>query len=636
MAYIQPLVMVFQEYAKQSTSTQTASLNACVVGPCFHILDEVEDELLAYAGDMGVGGLVGVMVPNNKPGAQIVEDSVSIRFKDVIIELSGTPFVAGSSKDNQVVFTDVTFPSAVALGDIVAVSKVSDATVLVEEARVIAIDQDAYTVKLNTLVGTFAEDLNVVITREVDEYTITVDDSSVSVDVQDEVFSVGPQTCDLDGTVVSIVSAKVYVGYKALRTDLSSIGTVYTTDEAEAALGALVPENPLGYGVALTLANTTTGVKYIGVDSEDVVGYTAAKDRLESVDDVYSIVPLSQKAEILGIFNQHIQQLSDPEQGKWRCCIASTPLVTETVLQEGTATLENNDDNLAIVLRDLDATFLSNSVDAGNTVELTDDLGNVSTYYVEEVIADQLLVLDNANPVSGDFVVGNDYSYRVVQALDKTAQAKAIAATSSSFGYQRFIHVWPDVCTIDDVELPGYYLACSVAGMTAGLSSHQGFTRISSAGIGGLKHSNDYFNEEQLNIIADGGTFIFCQSNPSAAPYVRHQLTTDMSTTEFKEFSFVKNFDYVSYICKDVMDQFLGKYNITVETLGILETALRGTLESLKLYKLPKIGSPVLAYDVVSVAQLDDIRDRVEMYASVWFPYALNNIGLQLVSQIEG
>jgi hypothetical protein len=208
-----------------------------------------------------------------------------------------------------------------------------------------------------------------------------------------------------------------------------------------------------------------------------------------------------------------------------------------------------------------------------------------------------------------------------------------VAAASASFGSSRFIHVWPDVCVIDDVELPGYYLACSVAGMTAGLPSHQGFTRISIAGIAGLKHSNDYFNQAQLDAIADGGTFIFQQANASSAPYVRHQLTTDMSTIEFRELSFVKNFDYVSYLMKDVMDQFLGKYNINTSTLALLETAASSVLESLKLYNLPKIGSPVLGYSIDSVAQHSTIRDRVEMYVGVDFPYVLNTIGLHLVSR---
>lgn len=634
MAYLRPLVMVFQEYAKQSVSTQTASLNACVVGPCYHILDAVEDEVLAYAGDISVAGVSDTMFPNNYPGAELVEDSVQVRFKDVKVSLSVSPFIGAGAIANQISFTSDNYPEVVSVGDLVTVTKVSDAGVLCEEYMVIRVAPEEYKIFLNKTVETASEDLNVEIFREVDEYTLSAGDTTLNIDARDEMFSVFPQTIDVDGAVCSVVYAKVYVGYKALRQDLSDVYTVANIDEAPGLLGKLIPENPLGFAVAITLANTNTSVKLIGIDSDDVVGYTAAKDRLENAEDVYGIVPLSQEAEILGILKLHCQQMSTPEVGKWRVCIGSTPLLTTRTLQEGTATISNSDDSLAIVVHDSNAQFRSNGVDAGHTISLYEG-GIAVDYIVEEVISEDMLLVDNADPIDTNiFTLDTEsYQYVISKKLDKTMQAYDVRDTSASFNTSRFVHVWPDVCVIDDVELPGYYLACTVAGMAAGLPSHQGFTRISVGGIGGLKHSNTYFNSTQLDIIADGGTFIFCQETPSAAPYVRHQLTTDMSTIEFREFSFVKNFDYVSYICKDVMEKFLGQYNITPATLALLETALKATLESLKLYTLPKIGSPILGYDVTSVQQLDDIRDRVEMYAEIDFPYVLNTIGLHLVSR---
>lgn len=635
MAYLRPLVMVFQEYAKQSVSTPTASLNACVVGPCYHIMDSTEDEVLSYAGEIGVAGVEDVMLPNNYPGAKVVEDSVNVRFKDVQVSLKATPFVGASTKDNKIIFADAaSFPADVMVGDKVTAFAQSDASVVCEEVMVVSIDEENFTLYLSNTVLQVTEPIDVTVTREVGEYTLTPEDSSITVDAGDEIFSALPQTVLINDEPCSVVYAKMYVGYKALRQDLSDVYTVADVDEARGRLGKLVPENPLGYAVMLTLANTNTSVKLVGVDSDDVAGYTAAKDRLENVDDVYGIVPCTQESEILGIFKLHCQQMSVPEVGKWRVCIGSTKLQTVKSLQEGVATISNSDDSLPIVIKDSEAQFTSNGVDAGHTLTLFTEAGGVD-YVVEAVVAEDMLLVDNANPVDTDiFTLDTEsYEYKISKDLDKTMQARALQETSKSFGTSRFVHTWPDVCVIDGQELPGFYLSCAVAGMIAGLPSHQGFTRISIAGVGGLKHANDYFNATQMDIIAEGGTFVFLQDNPSAAPYVRHQLTTDMSTIEFQELSFVKNFDYVSYICKDVMDKFLGRYNITPSTLGLLETSLRATLESLKLYTLPRIGSPVLGYNVVKVHQLDDIRDRVEMYAEVDFPYVLNTIGLHLVSR---
>ena len=194
------------------------------------------------------------------------------------------------------------------------------------------------------------------------------------------------------------------------------------------------------------------------------------------------------------------------------------------------------------------------------------------------------------------------------------------------------MNIWPDVCIVGERELPGYYLACAVAGGIGGLPSHYGFTRLSIAGIDGLKNSNSYFNNDQLDAMADGGTFIFVQASSTAPPHIRHQLTTDRSTLEMQELSFVKNFDYVSYICRDTMNAIIGQYNITQSTLATLRTALRGVLETLKLDTSPKIGSRVLDYNITSVAQMEDVRDRVEMIAEVSFPYPLNTIGLHLTA----
>lgn len=286
-----------------------------------------------------------------------------------------------------------------------------------------------------------------------------------------------------------------------------------------------------------------------------------------------------------------------------------------------------------IVIKDTEGSFLSSGVDAGHTLELTTVGGEKYTYTVASVISEDMLTVTTDVDV-GVFEPDNEiHSYRIFKDLDKTQQAEAIADVSKAFGSSRCVHVWPGTIVQDDVELPGYYLGCTIAGMIGGLPSHQGFTRLSVAGIEKLKYANNYFNQAQLDLIADGGTFIFLQDNPSAAPYVRHQLTTDMSAIEFQELSFVKNFDYVSKLCQEVLDRFLGKYNICDETLPALGTALRAVLESLRLATLPKIGAPIRDYDITSIAQLDDIRTRVEIYAEVDFPYPLNTIGLHLVSR---
>jgi len=636
MAYQRPLVMVFQEYAKQSVPTQTATLYPCIVGPCYHIVNAEEDEVLAFAGNYTVEGMDGVIFPNNQPGAEIQEDSISFRFKNPVVDLTDTAITVDSITDNVITFASADYPAYTEIGDEITITDTTTTPTVVGTFKIIGSNSEEFKLLINKAPnigsGTAFE---VDITRQVEDFVLGNESEFVTIDVTDESFGIVGASVSIDESEKFVSAAEVYVNYKALRQDLSDVGTVYNTDEAMGVLGKIdTHDNPLGLGVMIALANTTVGVKFIGVDSDDVAGYTAAKDRLETYEDVYSIVPLTQEASILTMFKGHAEQMSLPEVGNWRVAIGSCELPTETELQTGSGETKVDGDGDLIILQDPSAMFMSNQVDAGHELRITGSDTEEKVYTVATVISEDMLSIDPAEPFDDTVLAtGSQYDYTIVNVLDKTQQAQAVRDISSSFGSQRFIHVWPSIVEIDDKQVPGYYLGCTVAGAAGGLPSHHGFTRLSVSGISRLRNSGDYFNQDQLDIIADGGTFIFLQSNPEAAPFIRHQLTTDRSTIEMAEFSFVKNFDYVSIICKDVLDNFLGKYNIVPSTLGILETAIRSVLESLKLYKLPKIGSPVLGYEVVDIHQLDDIRDRVEMYVNVDFPYPLNTVGLHLISQ---
>lgn len=237
----------------------------------------------------------------------------------------------------------------------------------------------------------------------------------------------------------------------------------------------------------------------------------------------------------------------------------------------------------------------------------------------------------------GEFVATNSYSYEVIHQYTIGELAAAYAAISTSLSTTtraNMVNIYPTSCYITGIteEQPGYYLAAAVAGRCGDTPGHQSLTRSSVSGISKLGDLG-LFSNSQLDTIAAGGTFIFTQANQSAVPVIRHQLTTNMASIEFRELSFVRNFDYVSMILKGVLEQYIGKYNITPTNLSILGNAINGTLKALSLASQPVIGAPVLSYKLVSLAQLEDQRDRVEAYIDVLFPYPMNYIGLHIVSQ---
>ena len=80
-------------------------------------------------------------------------------------------------------------------------------------------------------------------------------------------------------------------------------------------------------GLSIAMANAAIGIKCIGVDSDDLPGYTEAKDRLETHDPVYALVPLTFEPSILSMFKLHAEQMSQPERGMWRIALGCTRLV---------------------------------------------------------------------------------------------------------------------------------------------------------------------------------------------------------------------------------------------------------------------------------------------------------------------
>jgi hypothetical protein len=166
--------------------------------------------------------------------------------------------------------------------------------------------------------------------------------------------------------------------------------------------------------------------------------------------------------------------------------------------------------------------------------------------------------------------------------------------------------------------------------MTAGLPSHQGFTFIGIGGIQQIFNSNFYFTDGQIDTLSEGGWYVFLQDSESSTPYSAHEVTTDTDSYEMGEYMNVKNFDFIATFYKNIMKTFLGRYNITNETKGMLGKAFNDGTDFLKRRVFPRIGAPLLDAAIISLKQLADEVDRVEIYATVNLPKVLNKIGLHL------
>jgi hypothetical protein len=333
-------------------------------------------------------------------------------------------------------------------------------------------------------------------------------------------------------------------------------------------------------------------------------------------------------------------------------------------------------DDAFIRLFDAAATFITDGVVAGDIIEIPENpngvfgAGTDKRFTVNTIVSEQRLeivnisagsyqnntsVLENELPHTdnrlgtGTAVSQGTIRYRVIRELNTTQQVTTLVAEAQSLNSRRAILVWPDSVTVSGLvdgslapnpdgsaaaaaNQEGYYLAAAVGGMTAGLPSHQGFSRIGIAGISRIFNSSDVFTESELTDISDGGMYVFKQAVPSSLPFSIHQLTTDPSTLESGEYSIVKNFDFVSLFFLGILDPFLGIWNINNDTLGFVRQAINTGIDNLKLRRVSKIGAPINDATITSVEVSTASADRIEIYVEVDLPVPLNVIGLHLVA----
>jgi hypothetical protein len=331
------------------------------------------------------------------------------------------------------------------------------------------------------------------------------------------------------------------------------------------------------------------------------------------------------------------------------------------------------DAKLYLDLYDANGTFVDSGVIPTDLVEMPRNptqtsFTDKSTFEVALVVSNQRLrIVNNGRNTS---LVANELphgvsrnspatlvpttatlAYKITRTLDKSGQVTELIAVTQSLASRRVVNVWPDLCDVGGLvdgslprnpstpttaqpaaSQPGYYLACAVGGMTAGLPSHQGFTNLGIAGISKIYNANTYFSDKQITDISNGGWFVFQQDTPQALPYVVHQLTTDTATLQSGEFSMVKNFDFVSLFFADIVDDFIGTWNINTETLGFISASVVGGVDNLKLRRRPRIGAPIIDGRITSVSVSTSSADRVEMFVEIQFPSPLNIVALHLVS----
>lgn len=454
------------------------------------------------------------------------------------------------------------------------------------------------------------------------------------------------------GTVaLPVIKAKLYTTYKAF---LPMGGTlhIYTTKEQiEADLGTVTPANEIAYGAYVTLRNGNfKGVKVIGLDSEATTSWDTALSSIEKNADVYGLVPLTFDKSVIAKFKTHVNKLSTPDKKKWRRTFSSTLIAQQKTMfdlfynsstqvnEDYLATVDINTNVVDVVYTFVEASesqnidFVAAGIRVGDLFRYeyqTTATGEViyTDYEIAEILGSTTLIL-----VSGPAApVAVPSKFTIVRNLTKSEQKDELVAYLSTQNDFRLCVLVPDEAVDEDnVVVPGYFLAGAFAGLLSGVPAQQGLTNFTLVGFKAVPKASPYFNETELDEIASAGGLIITQDNDTDVPFVRHQLTTDVSLISKRESSIVTNVDSVSYTLIGELSNFIGRYNITDETKRAIYASLTTVIKRLIQATDPVLGPQLISGEVTKLEQDPVLRDKLRADMVLIFPAPLNYLEVHL------
>ena len=412
--------------------------------------------------------------------------------------------------------------------------------------------------------------------------------------------------------------------------------------------GQLDPDNPLKYAVYKALANSNgVSVAYTAVQNpEDESSWADAFALIEGTEDLYSVVPLTQKVSILNQAATIVETESGAEQCRWKTGVFSIPLQTTKMLvgqsdyalnktseDGGIVTAKFSDPNIEddieeytiVTIDDNNAPLMDYGVAAGDKLRVITGEDTYNEYTIDNVFTNETCRIIGGPSANIDASV----KIEIWHNMTKTEQADYYGELAASFGNRRVVVVAPDKVGEAGQVLPGYFLAAAVAGLKSGINANQGMTRVEVVGFDDYSATKPYWTESQLNRLASHGVLIVLEDANGTA-YIRHALTTDMATVFTQEEAITRDYDYICKRIHSLLQEYIGRSRVTDKVIEEMYSAIQTLLLSL-------ISSDYIRnFDNLTVQQHALLADRVEVNVTVVLPFPVNNIEVFVTAAARG
>jgi hypothetical protein len=485
-----------------------------------------------------------------------------------------------------------------------------------------------------------------------DEFTVDVDNAQVITDSPAFTipeFNTGSQARNLKDGV-----GELQVSYRALRepTTTESLIEIATASDITTELGTIDLENPLAFGVNEAFSGSQGKTLYalrVGADTTDA--FSTALLKIEATDTVYALCPLTDRQEVKQLVATHCESMSQKDVKNFRRCYVGTDSPGEyaalrryngntiqadiTVSGSGIVldvlTAGVNLQTLGLVEGDIVKMINWNGVYTGAEYEVL-NVTDTNTVY---------LSTGPGTSVSGVYV-------EFWKADTPDSQADYIIAASAALGSRRAVNVWVENGTRllngTQTVIPNKFVAAEITGLRTAVIPWQGLTLTEVNSVTNAPAMYTRYSRTLLNTVAAAGTMIVTQEAENAGVFIRHQLTTQTNEGSLAyEDSVGVSIDSISFQIKDSLSSFVGRKNVTAQTLReiydtvwvLLNTAT--TTSAIADYgpQLNGFTNKAGERNKIDVDVHPTLKDRVQVYAKLLIPLPLNVLEVVLDATVD-
>jgi hypothetical protein len=434
----------------------------------------------------------------------------------------------------------------------------------------------------------------------------------------------------------SVPTGKIYSNSRALDKSQTDIITINSIQDLENRFGEVDLDNPLVFGVYMAMINGATPCYAQAIPSNDESGYAAVTDIWDK-RDFYVVAPLTDSDVVINNYHNKAVALSAPDVAKWKRVVAGKSIPKITSIFTGDSTnisdgLVNNVDNSSF-----NVTFTSTTNIPWDKVVVNKTKFKISNCSDPHFNGEYLIIASSPadRKITCSGAIGKDqttltFDCSLINPMSTEEQVDTLASYGEIYASRLISIIVGDVYTsINGVNtpIPTYYAAAGLAGMVEGYAPHVQFNGYPIAGIVKVENTWDIFNEDQLSTIAGGGVIILVQKTPTSQPYIRNQLTTDVSDLLKRSLSVVKSVDYFKRLIYDNVVDFLKGWNVVTEAIEGLQMKIQAVINFARTFNVPKAGTLITAGGIAAIIP-EDNAIRIKIDAT--FPKPLENIKFEL------